>query len=150
MAGKLKKMTDDGIHEAMRMYEGGLSCGAIAPHFGVTRNALWDLLKRRGLKTRPRERFGAENTFYRGGANDTERAHDLVEKAVLCGRLTRASACETCGGSGEFKDGRTSIQAHHDDYNKPMQVRWLCQPCHHEWHKANVAVPLRTHADAAK
>lgn len=150
MAGKLRKMTDAGIQEAMRMYADGLSFADIAPYFGVTRNALWDLLKRRGLKTRPRERYGADNTFYRGGSNDTERAHNLVDKAVMRGRLIRASQCETCGVSGEFKDGRSAIHAHHDDYNHPLAVRWLCQPCHHEWHRLNKPVPLMVPSDAAK
>lgn len=150
MAGKLKRMTEEGILEAMSLYRDGFSAADIADYFGGTRSAMWDLLRRRGLVFRPQLRYGADNHFYRGGKNDTDRAHNLIDKAVARGRIVRPDACETCGASGRFKDGRSAIQAHHDDYNKPMQVRWLCQPCHHEWHKANVAVPLRTHIDAAK
>lgn len=34
--------------------------------------------------------------------------------------------CEICGRPAE---------AHHDDYDKPLEVRWLCFEHHREWHK---------------
>ena len=37
--------------------------------------------------------------------------------------------CEVCG---ELK-----VEAHHDDYNKPFKVRWLCRLHHKRWHKKN-------------
>lgn len=143
MAGKLKKLTQANVEESIRLYqEEGLSLADIGSYFGVSRQSMWDLLKRRNVVFRPRERHGEENHFYRGGSSNSERAHDLVEKAVLRGRLTRAANCETCGHSGCFTDGRTAIQAHHDDYNKPLSVRWLCQRCHHEWHTNNKPIEL--------
>src|SRR3990167_7920051 len=30
--------------------------------------------------------------------------------------------CEDCGS--------TESQMHHDDYDKPLEVRWKCRPCH--------------------
>lgn len=36
--------------------------------------------------------------------------------------------CEICGAKAE---------AHHEDYNKPLEVRWLCFKHHREWHKTH-------------
>lgn len=54
-------------------------------------------------------------------------AHMAVGNAIRDGRLIR-QPCEVCG---EF------AQAHHDDYSKPLDVRWLCTTHHAEWHKHN-------------
>lgn len=88
---------------------------------------------------RDNKRYGDDNHFYRGGSRSSGRAHNLVDKAIARGKLIPAEACEECGTSGTMADGRSIIQAHHDDYNRPLDVRWLCQGCHHEWHKHNIA-----------
>jgi len=136
MAGKLKKLTIEQAAECVRMYDSGLSMGPIAEYFHVSRNAMWDLLRRR-TKMRSQQRHGTDNHFFRDGQKADDHAQNMVEYAVRAGILNRASQCEQCGKAGKFKDGRSSIQAHHDDYNKPLIVRWLCQKCHHEWHKHN-------------
>ncbi|WP_208653683.1 MULTISPECIES: hypothetical protein [Halomonadaceae] len=56
------------------------------------------------------------------------QAHNRVSKALHDGRLKRKSSCEGCGTS----KGR--IHAHHDDYLRQLDVRWLCPPCHKAWH----------------
>ena len=30
--------------------------------------------------------------------------------------------------------GSLEIEKHHPDYAKPLQVWWLCRPCHLHWH----------------
>lgn len=138
MAGKLKKLTPEQALECVRMYESGVACGPIAKYFSVSRNAMYDLLKRR-TTMRPQQRHGDENHFARKGRSADDHAQNMVEYALRKGVLTRPTNCSKCGESGTFKDGRSRIQAHHDDYNKPLEVRWLCQKCHHEWHKTNDA-----------
>lgn len=55
-----------------------------------------------------------------------EIARRAAAKAIHAGNLTR-QPCETCG-----KDGTT--HAHHDDYNRVLDVRWLCSRCHFKIH----------------
>lgn len=55
------------------------------------------------------------------------KAVNAVNNAVRDGRLAKLP-CEICGAKA---------QAHHDDYGKPLDVRWLCPKHHAEWHKEN-------------
>ena len=149
MAGRLKKLTPEQAAECVCMYDAGLSLAPIASYFGVSRQSMWDLLRRR-TKMRPQQREGKDNHFHRGGETADDQAHNIVEKAVKRGIIRRPAACEACGGASLFADGRAAIQAHHDDYNRPLSVRWLCQPCHHEWHKNNRAIPVKEEAEAPR
>lgn len=137
------RLTEDEKRRACDLYRAGLSCGQIAEFYGVTRQSMWDVLRRR-VTMRPRERSGSANHFYRGGTTPKDRAHNLIEAALRDGILERPELCDECGTSPPpFKDGRNPIQAHHPDYNDPLRVMWLCQPCHHDWHKRHQAVPFR-------
>lgn len=55
-------------------------------------------------------------------------AHLAVRRALKNGTLTR-KPCETCGST-------SLVHAHHDDYLKPLVVRWLCPKCHVRHHLA--------------
>lgn len=55
------------------------------------------------------------------------RANAMVARAVKKGALIR-QPCEVCGLSATV--------AHHDDYSKPLDVRWLCWGHHAEYHKS--------------
>jgi hypothetical protein len=48
-----------------------------------------------------------------------------VGAAIKRGDLVRGP-CEVCGTA--------KTVAHHDDYEKPLEVRWLCHSHHHEAH----------------
>lgn len=104
MAGKLKKLTLDQVDAAVKLYGSGLSLADVAMCFHVSRQSMHDLLKRR-MELRPQARYGVENHFYRGGAKVGDRAHDIVEKAILRGVLV-PQPCELCGGNGTMADGR--------------------------------------------
>lgn len=51
------------------------------------------------------------------------RAQTAVNNAVRDGRLVRPLLCERCDQPGK-------IEAHHQDYTKPLEVEWVCQKCH--------------------
>ncbi len=135
MAGKLKKLTAEQAEECVRLYESGLSCGDVSQYFCVSRQSMWELLRRR-TTMRPQRKHGESNHFYRGGVSADNAVQHLCEKAISKGILLPLP-CERCGENGQMKDGRRKVQSHHDNYNAPLSVRWLCQKCHHEWHKHN-------------
>jgi hypothetical protein len=148
MAGKLKKLNPEDVLQAIELYQSGLSLADVGAFFGVTRQSMHDLLKRR-IKLRPRERRGKDNHFYRGGPSSDPRVHDITEKAIARGVLV-PKPCEVCGANGTMSDGRREVQAHHDDYNKPLEVRWLCQRHHHEWHQHNTPIKRREVQELAR
>lgn len=54
------------------------------------------------------------------------KARWQVRRAIASGKLVR-QPCEVCGTQ--------PAHGHHDDYSKPLDVRWLC-PVHHREHHA--------------
>ena len=137
-----RKLSKPNLYESARLYEAGLSIEKVGAYFGLSRQALWARFKTISVKMRPQLKYGAENHFHRGGLDASDRAQNILEEAIKVGIVRRPAMCEKCGASPVFKDGRTGIQGHHCDYNKPLEIMWLCQKCHHEWHKSNKAIPL--------
>lgn len=66
------------------------------------------------------------NRIWRNEDKRRSRAHNKVSRAIIKGILVRAK-CERCGNPKSV--------AHHEDYDKPLDVTWLCQPCHKQRHK---------------
>ncbi len=54
-----------------------------------------------------------------------QRAHQQVAQAISTGKLIRGR-CEVCSSE--------KAEAHHDDYKKPLDVRWLCRRHHKMLH----------------
>jgi hypothetical protein len=123
--------------EAVNLYNSGLSTQVVAEFYDITRQAMWMILKRRGCTFRPQKKTGEDNPFYRYGQTEKGKSYDIVRVAIKEGILEPKMFCEICGSTPVTKDGRTGVQAHHNDYNKPLCVKWLCVKCHHEWHKSN-------------
>jgi hypothetical protein len=54
-------------------------------------------------------------------------AYKIYKQALRNNSLIRAETCENCLEKG-------NIEGHHTDYNKPLEVVWLCQSCHDKIH----------------
>ncbi len=62
---------------------------------------------------------------YRDKNPEKYNAHKAVSVAIKNGTLVRSN-CEKCRS--------IKAHAHHDDYSRPLDVRWLCAAHHRQYH----------------
>lgn len=67
----------------------------------------------------------AENNLVKRAANV------IIGNAIRDGRIEKGHFCSICGIDN------VKIHGHHDDYSRPLEVRWLCSMCHEDWHRDN-------------
>ncbi len=68
---------------------------------------------------------------YRAGTNGyKDKVRNLTFYAMSTGILVPLP-CEVCSTT-------VDVEAHHDDYFKPLDVRWLCRKHHREHHKNEI------------
>lgn len=58
-------------------------------------------------------------------------ARQILRNSVYLGSVKRPERCSRCGSV-------PPLEAHHSDYNKPLDVEWLCRPCHNVEHHGEV------------
>jgi ribosomal protein S27AE len=87
------------------------------------RKAIADSRKR--ARKKDPERYARYNRDDQLRHPEKRAARKKVGNAIRDGRLVK-QPCEVCGAK--------KVQAHHDDYSKPLEVRWLCIPCHAKHH----------------
>lgn len=75
----------------------------------------WSAEKRRQKKTEQRQRFP-----------EKYKARRKLTYELEIGRIKRMP-CEICGSK--------KSHAHHHDYDKPLDVQWLCPKHHYEVHR---------------
>jgi len=56
------------------------------------------------------------------------RARVKVYDHIKQGKISRPDVCSRCGRVGK-------IEAHHADYSKPLDILWVCRPCHYKVHE---------------
>jgi len=65
---------------------------------------------------------------YRTKNRKKGRVQGKTLRAIKKGVLIRPTKCERC-----FTENAI-IEAHHEDYDKPLDVQWLCPECHRLTH----------------
>ncbi len=61
---------------------------------------------------------------------DETRARKKVANGLLLGRIVKPKCCSRCGAVPP----RHRLHGHHEDYEYPLRVEWLCAACHSECH----------------
>jgi hypothetical protein len=54
---------------------------------------------------------------------EKKKASTTLNNAIRDGKIQRGTRCAICGS-------RENIEAHHEDYRKPLEVIWLCKRDH--------------------
>lgn len=131
----LKKLTLEQAEDAARRYEAGESLQPIAADYGVTRQAMWDLLRRRIML---RDRLEA---LPRKAPNAVRRHRDINRKRyrARAARVTRAQerevrerdqVCRMCWAEGTDIDHILAVAL--GGQTELANLQLLCHPCHVE------------------
>lgn len=88
----------------------------------------------KGGKKKDKAKMLAERRNYVLANPEKAIAHRLAWNAIRAGTL-KPMPCERCG--------KEKTDAHHDDYSKPLAVRWLCRAHHMQHHAEQPDNPAR-------
>ena len=53
----------------------------------------------------------------------------LLQRAVAAGTILKPICCSEC------REPKSVIDGHHEDYDKPLEVVWICRKCHKRRHR---------------
>lgn len=70
-------------------------------------------------------------------AKKRQIARDYARVYLRRGKIQR-QPCLMCGSD--------QAEMHHEDYSKPLEIRWLCRPCHLAVHSGEVFVSFEAAA----
>jgi len=89
-----------------------------------------------------RERGNRQDKAYRDSVRQkmpTETvARYTLSNAVRDGKIIRPDRCSHCHVVGP-------LHGHHHDYSKPLDVVWLCVPCHRQLHAFMATIQRSSH-----
>lgn len=110
---------------AIALYRQGHTAREAARISGRSRPSVVRELRRRGILIRDKPNLTLEMR------RDQWRAHKKVKRAIEAGKLVQPKTCSDCGREpGLNKRGRSLLHAHHETYDRPLDVIWVCPLCH--------------------
>ena len=152
------------LEKMKELYKSGKTSRQCAEIFNVSAHVILDRLKEMNIKKREPHIFkkghklsmetrkkmsearmrydqrGEKNCNWKGGLWHSHeswlydpiirKCYMVVRTAKRAGRLITQQPCELCG--------KAFAHAHHDDYRKPLEVRWLCVKHHGTFHKSHI------------
>lgn len=134
------RLTEQQKRQATALYEGGLSLGRVAAQFGVTRQSMWDVLRRR---TQMRDRLAA---LPRKDPNAI-RLKRLAALRRYRSRAARITAAQVqavkdrdrvcCACKKAATDIDHIIPVSRGGQTELSNLQLLCRPCHHQKSRAD-------------
>lgn len=91
------------------------------------KNAERVLIRKSNYIKKNRTKLNEAAKKYRIKNNEKSRAHDAVKYALKTGKLKKQN-CQICGSN-------KGINAHHEAYDRPLNVVWFCPKHHKQRHK---------------
>ena len=70
-----------------------------------------------------KERTAEYGKMYKEKHKKETQARSLFASRVRSGKIIRPDKCSKCGKTRK-------VEGHHEDYDKPFEVIWLCKSCH--------------------
>ena len=115
---------EESFRRAHRKYRGGVKHEKAQARYRTSRKGRVNQLRYFSTE-------GAVETLRTRGERYPEKvaARKILQNAVLAGIVLRPEYCQGCGQVG------VQLEAHHEDYDKPMDVIWMCVRCHKDEHR---------------
>ena len=156
MTNNFSKIKQSDIPDMVKLKRKGLSFGKIGRKFNINPSTVFHHIKKSGMdypknKTGIKSRLTPEEIkkhnrlYYRkwykkNGRKKTDSCIEGVKKwiakhpkevfasrklnrAIFNGKIIKPIKCSRC-----YR--KTKLVGHHDDYDKPLKVKWLCHSCH--------------------
>ncbi len=115
--------------QALNLINRVMSVIEVAAFYGCSRERIYQIMRKSEVKARPKSDWMLSYPKDDDMKKRRVMAGTMVALARQRGTLVQ-QPCEICG--------KPETVAHHDDYSKPLDVRWLCRAHHQEWHRENI------------